>query len=74
MILLALWRRGLLGRVDGEKLRYLLARGADPLLLSRRYPLWRRLVTLRALGSLRHAAAMASWLHYRMNLFDGVEG
>ena len=31
MILLALWRRGLLGRVDGEKLRYFLGRNADDL-------------------------------------------
>ena len=74
MILLALWRRGLLGRVDGEKLRYFLRRNADPLTLSRRYPLWRILNVGRLLVSPAHAAAMARWLEYRMNLFDGVEG
>ncbi|TMA33278.1 MAG: hypothetical protein E6J75_07040 [Deltaproteobacteria bacterium] len=74
MILLALWRRGLLGRVDGEKLRYFLGRNADPLTLSRRYPLWRILNVGRLLVSPAHAAAMARWLEYRMNLFDGVEG
>ena len=74
MILLALWRRGLLGRVDGEKLRYFLGRNADPLTLSRRYPLWRILNLGRLLVSPAHAAAMARWLEYRMNLFDGVEG
>jgi len=74
MILLALWRRGLLRRLDGEKLRYFLGLGRDPLLLSRRYPLWRRLVAPRALLSPRHAAAVAAWLQYRVNLFDGAEG
>jgi hypothetical protein len=74
VILLALWRRGLLRRLNGEKLRYFLGRGGDPLLLSCRYPLWRRLATPRALLSPRHAAAVAAWLQYRVNLFDGVEG
>jgi hypothetical protein len=74
VILLALWRRGLLGRLDAEKLRYFLGRGGDPLLLSRRYPLWRRVLTPRALLFPRHAAAVAAWLEYRVHLFDGVEG
>jgi hypothetical protein len=74
VILLALWRRGLLRRADGEKVRYLLGRDRDPLALSRRYPLWRILLRPRLLGSPRAAAAAAAWLEYRMNLFDGIEG
>ena len=74
MILLELWRHGLLGRADREKLRLFLGRDPDPLALSRRYPMWRILRPLRMLLSPRYAAAVAGWLEYRMNLFDGIEG
>ncbi len=74
MIVLALWRRGLLRRVRGEKLRHFLGLAADPLVLSRRYPLWRRLGLVRLAVSPRHADGVARWLEYRMNLYDGVEG
>jgi hypothetical protein len=74
VILLALWRRGLLRRADREKLLWFLGRTPDPLALSRRYPMWRILSPLRLLLSPRHSAAVARWLEYRMNLFDGVEG
>ena len=74
MIVWALWRRGLLRRIDGEKIRFFLGLGADPLHLSRRYPLWRRLGIARLLVSPGHAGGVARWLEYRMNLFDGVEG
>ena len=74
MILLALWRRGLLARVGREKLDFFLGRAPDPLQLSRRYPLWRRLGLVRLLVSPAYAAGVARWLEYRMNLFDGVEG
>ena len=36
--------------------------------------MWRILSPLRLLVSPRYAAAVARWLEYRMNLFDGVEG
>ncbi len=74
MILLALWRRGLLRRADREKVRFFLGLGPDPLLLSRRYPLWRILSLPRLTFSPRYAAAVACWVEYRMNLYDGVEG
>ena len=74
MILLALWRRGLFRRLDGEKLRHFLGWHRDPLVLSRRYPMWRILGIGRLLVSPAHAGAVARWLEYRMNLFDGVEG
>jgi hypothetical protein len=74
VILLALWRRGLLRRADREKLALFFGLGRDPLLLSRRYPMWRILGPLRLLASPRHAAAVARWLEYRMNLYDGAEG
>ena len=74
MILLALWRQGLLARADGEKLRHFLGLGRDPLILSRRYPMWRILGPVRLLVSPSYARAVARWLEYRMNLFDGAEG
>ena len=74
MIVVALWRRGLLGRADREKVRYFLGLARDPLTLSRRYPMWRILHPARLLVSPRYAGAVARWLEYRMNLFDGVEG
>ena len=74
MILWALWRRGLLRRADREKIELFLGRAADPLLLSRRYPLWRSLGIARLVVSASYAAGVARWLEYRMNLFDGVEG
>jgi hypothetical protein len=74
VIVLALWRRGLLGRVDREKLGFFWGLGRDPLLLSRRYPMWRILNPIRLAFSPRYAAAVAGWLEYRMNLFDGAEG
>ena len=74
MIFLALWRRGLLRRADPEKLRQFFGVGHDSLALSRRYPMWRILGPGRLLLSPRYARAVACWLEYRMNLFDGVEG
>ncbi len=74
MIFVALWRRGLLGRADREKLAWFLGLAADPLTLSRRYPMWRILSVTRLVFSPRYAGAVARWLEYRMNLFDGAEG
>jgi len=74
MILVALWRRGLLGRIDGEKLRQFLGLSADRLALSRRYPMWRILHPLRLAVSPAYARHVARWLEYRMNLYDGIEG
>jgi len=74
MILLELWRRGLLRRMDAEKLRQFLGWRADPLALSRRFPMWRTLGLTRLVLSPRHARAVAQWLEYRINLYDGVEG
>ena len=62
MILLALWRRGLLGRIDREKLDLFLGRARDPLQLSRRYPLWRRLGIFRMLLSPAHVGSVSSVL------------
>ncbi len=74
MILFLLWRRGLLRRLEGEKVRFALGWAPDPLTLSRRYPVWRILNPLRLLVSPRYATAVAGWLEYRMNLYDGFEG
>ena len=74
MIFLALWRRGLFGRVDAEKLRQFCGFRRDPLLLSRRYPMWRTLGVTRLLVSPAYARSVAGWLEYRLNLYDGLEG
>ena len=74
MIFLALWRRGLLRRADREKVRQFVGWSRDPLALSRRYPMWRILDLFRLAVSPRYATAVARWLEYRMNLFDGSEG
>jgi hypothetical protein len=74
MILLALWRRGLVGRIDREKLRQFVGVSADRLALSRRYPMWRTLGVLRLALVPGYARDVARWLEYRMNLFDGIEG
>jgi hypothetical protein len=74
VILYALWRRGLLRRLDGEKLRQFWGLRRDPLLLSRRYPMWRTLRLGRLVFSPPYARAVARWLEYRLNLYDGLEG
>ena len=74
MIVVALWRRGLLRRADREKIRHFLGATPDPLSLSRRYPMWRILSLTRMVFSPSYAGAVARWLEYRMNLYDGVEG
>jgi hypothetical protein len=74
MIVLALWRRGLLGRIDAEKFRQFLGISHDRLALSRRFPMWWALGPLRMALSPAYAGAVARWLEYRMNLYDGNEG
>jgi hypothetical protein len=74
MILIELFRRGLLHVLDGEKLRYFLGWTANPLYLSRRRPLIGRLHPLRLLVSPRHARGVAEWLRYRADLYDGRQG
>ena len=74
MILIALWRRGLLRRIDGEKLRQFLGLAVDRLALSRRYPMWWTLGPLALAISPSRAHAVARWLEYRINLYDGLEG
>jgi hypothetical protein len=74
VIFLELFRRGLLRALDGEKLRYFLGWTANPLYLSRRHPLIRRLHPWRLLVSRRHARGFAEWLQYRADLYDGRQG
>ena len=74
MIVLQLLRRGLLRRLDAEKLRFFLGLTASPLYLSRRFPLYRRLGIVRMLVSPRYARGIAEWLAYRTDLYDGRQG
>jgi len=74
VIVYALWRRGLLRRLDGDKLRQFWGLRRDPLVLSRRYPLWRTLDLARLVVSPSYARGVARWLEYRLNLYDGLEG
>ncbi len=72
--MLALLRRGVLRRLDAEKLRFFLGLTANPLYLSRRFPLYRRLGLVRMLVSPRYARGVAEWLAYRADLYDGRQG
>jgi hypothetical protein len=74
MIVWFLWRRGLLARLDREKVAQFLGVGRDRLFLSRRYPMWRRLGLVRLALAPGFARDVARWLEYRMNLYDGIEG
>jgi len=74
LILYALWRQGLLGRLDVEKLRFFLGLTPDSLLLSRRRPLLRSIGVVRALCSPSYARSLATWLRYRIELYDGIQG
>jgi hypothetical protein len=74
VIFITLLRRGLLRRLDGEKLRFFLGLTENPLYLSRRWPLWRRLDLLRLVFSPRYARGVADWLAYRADLYDGRQG
>jgi hypothetical protein len=74
MIFLELWRRGLMRRMDREKLRQFFGLVPDPLALSRRERLWWRLGPARLALSPAYARDVARWLEYRMNLYDGSEG
>ena len=74
MIFFYLWRAGLLGRADGEKLRFFLGATGNPLFLSRRMPLVSALSWPRAIVQPSYARAIASWLAYRADLYDGHQG
>jgi len=74
VILLVLWRRGLWRTLDGEKMRYFFGRTTHPLFRSRRHPPYRRLSWFKLLLSPRYASAVADWLTYRADLYDGRQG
>ena len=74
MILWYLWRAGLTRRLDREKLLFFFGLTPNPLFLSRRWPLVTAIHWLRALTSPRYARAVTSWLRYRVELFDGLQG
>jgi len=74
LIFYRLWKDGLLGRVDREKVLFALGLTPSPLLLSRREPLVRALSLFRALFSPAYAEAVTRWLRYRIELFDGDQG
>ena len=74
MIFFYLWRAGLLGRVDRDKIRFFFGVTASPLHLSRRMPLVSSVNWVRALVDPGYARAVASWLAYRADLYDGYQG
>jgi hypothetical protein len=69
-----LWRAGLLTGADREKLSYFFGVSEDPLVLSRRWPLITAIDWVRALFSPAYARAVAGWLRYRAELYDGLQG
>jgi hypothetical protein len=74
VIFVVLLRRGLWRLLDAEKVRFMLGRTANPLYLSRRYPMVFRLPIGRLLFSRRYAEGVATWLTYRADLYDGRQG
>ena len=74
MIFWYLWRAGLLGRADREKLRYFFGSSDNPLFLSRRRPLAASIDWLRALVVPAYARSLTTWLQYRADLYDGHQG
>ncbi len=74
MIFFYLWRAGLLGRTDRDKIRFLLGATDNPLFLSRRMPLVSSISWPRALVAPAYARAVAAWLAYRADLYDGHQG
>ncbi len=74
MIFYYLWRAGLFRIADREKLSFFFGATADPLYLSRRWPLLTAVNWPRAFVSPSYARAVASWLRYRAELYDGLQG
>jgi hypothetical protein len=74
VILWYLWRAGLLARTDREKLRFFFGTDGGPLQLSRRMPLVSAINWVRATFDPRYARAVAGWLLYRADLYDGNQG
>ena len=74
MIFYYLWKLGFLSKADGEKVRFFLGWVGDPLLLSRRRPLVSSIDWVRAVFSPRYARSVATWLEYRVELYDGLQG
>lgn len=74
MIFFHLWRAGLLGRTDGEKIRFFFGATSGPLFLSRKMPLAASINWPRALVDSRYARSIATWLKYRADLYDGRQG
>ena len=74
MIFFYLWRDGLLGRADREKLRFFFGAGEGRFLMSRRMPPVASIRWIRALLDPRYARAVSSWLSYRADLYDGRQG
>jgi hypothetical protein len=74
VIVYYLWKRGLFGRFDAEKMRFFLGQTGHPLYLSRRWPLLTAVGWFRALFSPAYARAVAGWIAYRVELYDGLRG
>ncbi|MFT4569162.1 MAG: hypothetical protein ACI8TX_002030 [Hyphomicrobiaceae bacterium] len=74
MVVFYLWRHGLLARLDLEKLLYFVGVTGNPLFLSRRSPMIRRVSWWRALFDPRYARSLARWLAWRAELYDGLSG
>lgn len=74
MIFLYLWRVGLFSAADAEKISFFFGATENPLFLSRRWPLLTAINWPKALFSPKYARAVATWLSYRAQLYDGFSG
>ena len=62
------------GGVLVKKVLYFFGVTPSPLYLSRRWPLVTAINWLKALFSPSYARAVTTWLRYRLELFDGLQG
>lgn len=74
MIFYYLWKFGLSRRADSETLRFFFGLAPNSMYLSRRWPLVTCVNWPKALVSPAYAKAVASWLSYRVELYDGLQG
>ena len=61
-------------RLDRETFGYFVGAGRDPMALSKRWPMVTAVNWLKAVFSPSYARAVARWIEYRVELYDGSRG
>ena len=74
MIFYYLWKYRVSARADREKLLFFFGFVAEPLALSKRWPLATAVNWIKAVFLPSYARAVVVWLRYRIELYDGLQG